>query len=200
MSAIKQRKLVSVAGIATVVSAAIGLWVPAEALPVGVECSEMQGVYSWWSPSREDNFATTDSRWVDRLGATRSPDYRMFRFEGYAFPEQRPGSIPLYSWYSPSRGDNFVTSDSRWAGVPGDTKQPDYRFVRLEGYIYDPNLPKPEGDYLVQLSSFWSASRGDNYATTDPELGSGLGDRINPDYSMYRNEGFLYSTCDSNLI
>ena len=167
---------------------------PSEAISIP-QCSELKALYSWWSPSREDNFATTNSNWSGRIGNTRHPDYELFNVEGYVFKEQKSGTIPLYSWYSPDRGDNFITSDSRWAGDSGDTRPPDYRFVRVEGYIYDPNQNKPEGSHLVQLSSFWSLTRGDNYATTNPEFGSDLDDRINPDYLMYRPEGFLYSSC-----
>lgn len=45
-------------------------------------------------------------------------------------------ALPLYSWFSPSRNDNYLTADQSWVGTPGiSTIAPDYTCVRLEGYI-----------------------------------------------------------------
>jgi hypothetical protein len=45
------------------------------------------------------------------------------------------GMIPLYGWYSPSRGDNFATTHPSWRGAAGETRSPDYDFVRVEGFV-----------------------------------------------------------------
>jgi len=148
-------------------------------------------LHHWWSPGRGDNFATTDHRWLGSKGATRSPDYRWVGILGYVFnPEnpQPPGTVPLYSWYSPGRGDNFITSDDRYR--PNSNidryRSPDYRFVRIEGYIYI----KPHKG-LLPLQSHWSPGRGDNFATTQKSWRGVIGKRTSPDYRLYRTEGYI---------
>jgi len=155
-----------------------------------VEGAEAQTVplYSWYSPSRGDNFATTDPRWAGRAGDTRSPDYRFVRIEGQLLSEARPGTRPLYSWYSPSRGDNFLTSDPRWVGRPGEERD-GYRFVRLEGYVYEEPVA---GTYPLQ--SFWDRERADNFATSSPLWIGQVGDTRPPAYRLYRTEGHLVAS------
>ena len=115
-------------------------------------------LYSWFSPSRGDNFATTQSIWTQSYdpnggpnrGPTRSPDYTNARLEGFIYPAdspQPPHTMPLYRWYSSERADNFTTT--QWSGIPGDTRSPDYRFSRLEGYVLveDPGRHFYRGDF-----------------------------------------------------
>jgi hypothetical protein len=120
------------------------------------------------------------------------PDYDFVRLEGsVCSPDvsQPPGTVPLYGWWSLSRGDNFATTDPGWAGNPGDSRPPDYDFVRLEGYVYSPDAPQPPG--TVPLYSWWSLSRGDNFVTTDPAWAGEPGDTVPPDYDFVRLEGYL---------
>jgi serine/threonine protein kinase len=157
-----------------------------------VLCTERVSLYSWWSPSREDNFATTNPAWAGKSGDTRSPDYVFVRLEGLVCnPDtpQPPGTVALYSWWSPSRGDNFTTTNPAWAGKSGDTRLPDYVFVRLEGYVYSPDTTQLLG--MVALYSWWSPSREDNFATTNPTWAGKSGDTRLPDYGFARLEGYL---------
>jgi M6 family metalloprotease-like protein len=158
----------------------------------GVDTANAQTkpLYSWYSPSRGDNFATTDPRWAGRPGDQRSPDYRFVRIEGLVLSEARPGTRPLYSWYSPSRGDNFITSDPRWAGRSGDEKD-GYRFVRLEGHVFEQPLA---GTYPLQ--SFWDPTRADNFATSNPLWIGEVDDNRPPNYKLYRTEGHLIAAPD----
>jgi hypothetical protein len=98
--------------------------------------------------------------------------------------------ISLYNWWSPSQGDNFATTNSAWAGKPGDVILPDYDFVRLEGSVCSPDVSQPPG--TVPLYSWWSPSRGDSFATTDPVWAGKPGDTILPDYDFVRLEGYLF--------
>jgi M6 family metalloprotease-like protein len=142
-------------------------------------------LYSWWSPGRGDLFTTSDPAWAPTT-TTRAPDYVFQRYEGYVFDPaspQPPDTVPLHSWYSPSRGDNFVTSDPAWSPASGTTRAPDYRFVRLEGYVYT----RPFMGTLP-LRSWWNGTVEDNRATTDPEW-SGRNGREG--YGFYRSEGFV---------
>lgn len=150
-------------------------------------------IYSLYSGSREDNFATTNPTWAGRIGDRKSPDYRLYRIEGMMFSAEGPqpaGTVPVYSWYSPVRGDNFMTSDPRWRGERGDRKSPDYTFVRMEGYVYDPNRPQPQG--TVALYSWYNPDRGDNFITTDRHYAATKGaDNKGPNYRFVRREGYV---------
>ncbi len=143
---------------------------------------------SWYSPSRGDNFTTSNSAWCGAKGK-RAPDYRRVGTVGRVFDPARPqpvGTVALRSWYSPSRGDNHLTTDPQWAGGPGDTMSPDYRFVRIEGYVY----PEAVAD-SAPLVTLYSADRGDHFTTSSPQYTNvGTGTR-SPDYRRRRVEGYV---------
>ncbi len=148
-------------------------------------------VYSWWNPVRGDNFATTDPNWSGNIGDTQS-GYTLYRIEGYIFDPNQPqpaGTVPVYSWWNPVRGDNFATTDPNWSGNIGDT-QSGYTLYRIEGYIFDPNQPQPAG--TVPVYSWWNPGTGDNFATTDPNWSGNTGD-TQSGYTLYRIEGYMYS-------
>lgn len=102
--------------------------------------------------------------------------------------------VPLTTWYSANRGDYMTSSAVRWrravgTAIPG---QGDYRAVRLEGYVYNPDRPQPPG--TVSLYNWWSASRQDNLLTTDPDWSGDVGD-LRPgqgDYRLFRIEGYVH--------
>lgn len=84
---------------------------------VGSQPSGTLPLHSWWSPTFEDNFATTSPVHTRPLTPTIPPDYTAYRLEGFLFsPDQPPprGTIPVHHWYSGSRGDNFVSSQEGW--------------------------------------------------------------------------------------
>jgi hypothetical protein len=103
------------------------------------------------------------------------------------------GTVPLISMWSPSREDNFTTTAPAWMGCEGTVRSPDYRYVRLEGHIFDPARPQPQG--TVKLYSWYSRTRGDNFATSHPRWihWSGDGRRRDPDYGLVRLEGYVFS-------
>jgi hypothetical protein len=56
------------------------------------------------------------------------------------FKDDRDTGIPLCSWYSPERRDNFATTDPRWTGrdcAVAKVPEEGYTFVRTEGYAED---------------------------------------------------------------
>ena len=140
-----------------------------------------------------DNFATTNPEWRGAPGASKPDrDYRFVRVEGYVDPPDAMPStdkVPLYSWYSAFRGDNFITTDPAWAGKAGDKRPPDYAFVRREGYVYPAQHSPSFG--MVPLYSWYSPSRGDNFMTSDPAWAGKPGDRRSPDYRFVRMEGYV---------
>jgi hypothetical protein len=163
-------------------------------IPNIVNAQHLIPLHLWWSPGRGDNFTTTDHRWIGSRGETRSPDYRWVGILGEVFDPadpQPPETVPLYSWYSPGRGDNFITSDERYRprSATDRRRSPDYRFVRLEGYIY-----KNPFSGTVPLQSHWSPGRGDNFATTHYLWAGTIGKRTSPDYRLYRTEGYIVAT------
>ena len=84
------------------------------------------GLNRWYSPSRGDHITTTHRLYSPaRTGRKISPDYEPRRFEGFVFNPALPqpeGTVPLFSWWNPRRGDNFLTTDERWRGDIGDWK------------------------------------------------------------------------------
>jgi len=126
------------------------------------------GLSSYWSPSREDNFATTNPAFLHL--AKLEPDYNRYRLEGYLFAPTAPppaGTIALRSWWSPSRGDNFATTNSAYTQPLRERLLPDYGHYRLEGYLYPPDGPQPKD--TVPLYSWYSHSRGDNFISSNPQ-------------------------------
>jgi hypothetical protein len=151
-------------------------------------------LFTWWSPARGDNFATTKREWAGRPGDRRTDHdgYGFVSVVGSVFNPSKPrpsGTIPLYGWWSPSRKDNFITANPAWAGRPGVRKSPDYGFVRVEGYIYPPSKPQPSG--TIPLYTWWSRARGDYFATT--QWAGRPGDRIidHDGYEFVRLEGYI---------
>lgn len=151
-------------------------------------------LYNWTSALYADNFLTSDPRWAsDPLGIITDPsgrlldppreqdtDYKMIRLEGMLFDPKRPqpaGTVPVFSWYSPSATDNFATTEPAWS-VPvsslvwsgehlasGPTRG-GYTLYRLEGYVYDPHRPQPAG--TVPLYGWTNPTTGDTRMTSDP--------------------------------
>lgn len=136
--------------------------------PLGDAPAELTGanvaLYTWYSPSRGDYFTTSDPAWVGSPGATRSPDYRFVRVEGHilgaAYPQD--GTTPLYHWWNPTRGDNFLTTSSAWAGTVG-TVRSGYTLFRIEGHVYQ----RPLLD-TVPLRLYWNGGAEDNWTSADP--------------------------------
>lgn len=50
--------------------------------------------------------------------------------------------VPLYSWWSPSRGDNFATTNPDWFGGPAPTAQ-GYGLSHIEGCLIPPAEAQP---------------------------------------------------------
>jgi hypothetical protein len=148
-------------------------------------------LYTWYSPSRGDYFTTTHPTWrASGRSDRRSPDYRSIGFQGDVFnPDlpQPPGTVPLYSWWNPGRGDNFLTSDPRWAGAVG-TQNDGYRLFRHEGYIFDPRRPQPPR--TRPLYSWWNGDKADNFATAQVDWRGDIGD-WKEGYRLYRLEGYI---------
>lgn len=93
-------------------------------------------IQHWWSPISNDNYLTTDPGWAGKPGAVRNGDYTWIAQLGHVQAPDLPlpGTVPIYSWWNPTDTDNYLTSDPRWAGTPGEVKG-SYHFVRLAGHI-----------------------------------------------------------------
>lgn len=149
----------------------------------------------WWSRDRGDNTAHTQLAWQGQTGERRAPDYEFVAHWARLFSPDAPqpdGTIPLYRWYSPSRGDNWTTADHRSHGARGQRLAPDYRFSRLVGYVYPPSYASHAG--LVALHSWYSDDRKDNFITSSPGWRPSDGRTRAPDYTYVRFEGWGLST------
>lgn len=207
-------------------SAAIGEWLQNILYADFATTSTRRPLYNWWGARPADNFLTSDPRWAsdprgvqfDAGGENLDPrryqgGYEMYRFEGYVFDPHRPqpiGTVALWSWFNPTRGDNFSTTDPRWASDPSTVSwagehlasqraQSGYTQYRLEGFIYDPRRPQPPN--TRPLWSWFHSGRGDNFHTTDPRWGIStsdvrwIGENIEGvdrgGYRLYRLEGYV---------
>jgi M6 family metalloprotease-like protein len=103
------------------------------------------------------------------------------------FAIQSAGTRALHTWYSPSRGDFYTTSDPAWVGAPGATRAPDYTFVRVEGRALAAQEPGTR-----PLYQWWSAARGDHFLTTNPAWAGRAGD-ARDGYAFVRVEGYAYA-------
>jgi M6 family metalloprotease-like protein len=150
----------------------------------GIDAQPTVPLYTWYSPSRGDYFTTSDPAWAGRSGDRKSPDYTFVRLEGQVFNPRitQPDAVPLYSWWNPTRGDNFLTSDPVWRGQPGDSKD-GYTLTRIEGFVYRTAVAG-----MVPLHTFWNRALQDNYATTDPRYAA-TGPR---DYSGPGLAGYIF--------
>ncbi|HRW09474.1 MAG TPA: hypothetical protein P5121_30440, partial [Caldilineaceae bacterium] len=146
-------------------------------------------LYSWWSADRADNAAFTTTDWAGAIGDRRTPDYSLYRIEGLvAHPNTPPTAelLPLYHWFSPSRGDHFVTTDPAWEGYPGDPmRTPDYEPLGRIGYLYN-----EDGLGRVPLHSWYDHARGDNFITSQRSWIGAPGDTRGPNYGYVRLEGY----------
>jgi M6 family metalloprotease-like protein len=149
--------------------------------------SATKRLYKWWDSERLDNYTTTHPSWVGSPGEWRSPNYRFAGMEGLVFdPDspQPPETDPLFSWWDPDRQDNHTTTHPAWRGSPGETRSPNYRFSRLEGYVFSRPIA---GTW--PLYRWWSPGHTDNHTTTDwlPDEDG----RHSPDYIRGRLEGYV---------
>jgi hypothetical protein len=142
-------------------------------------------LYNWFSSSRGDHFTTSDPAWIGSVGEIRNSgdDYELMRIEGRVFSpafKQPPGTVALWNFWNPRRGDNFLTSQPVWTSSPA---RDGYTRFRLEGYIY-----AAAGDDRRALNSYWNPLAEDNLATS---AGPGELYSIDGRWGAYRTEGFL---------
>lgn len=91
----------------------------------------------------------------------------------------------LHGWWSGGYGDNFATRDLDWRGCSGESRSPDYGWVRVEGRLY---TTRPKG--TIPLYRWYSQQLPDNVLTTDAAWGPGTVHQ--PDYQYVRAEGYIY--------
>ncbi len=147
---------------------------------------ETVALVGWYSPGREDNLIATGIHGgVD----TRSPDYYFDHLEGRVFHPGRPrpaGTVPLFNWWHANKQDNFLTTDHEWGGELG-TQRRGYRLFRLEGYVFDPEQPQPEG--TLRLIRWTHPVEGKHITSCDPRFSSRRPPEIGYEYD--RLEGFV---------
>lgn len=142
---------------------------------------------TFYSAARGDYFSTTQPEWTCKaLGSCAAdPGYVVIGIQGHVYSPDAPqpaGTRPLYHWWSPSREDNFITTDPNWAGSVGDVTldHDGYRLFRIEGYI-----PTSAVTGSVPLRSFWNSTTRDNAAVNALRVSMPAG------WGAYRTEGYL---------
>lgn len=103
--------------------------------------------------------------------------------------------VELNTWHSPSRGDHITSTSPTYTSTATSPQNPDYVFLRTEGYIYAADAPQPAG--TVAVWSFWNPHRNDNFLTTDPAW-TGVTEQHG--YTRYRLEGYVYTAPRGDTI
>ena len=110
-------------------------WVYSPDLP---QPADTVALYGWFSDSRGDHLLSSQPYWAATTPGTVRDGYRFLRKEGYlpVAPSGR-ANVPLMSWWSASREDNYATTMPDWSGSAGDSRE-GYARYRLEGYVFGP--------------------------------------------------------------
>lgn len=150
-------------------------------VPEPVPVVERVPLRGFWNGERGDNMtvATPESEGVAQTwGYTPTG-----RIEGYVFPTQQPGTVPLILYFNQDRGDFFTTASD--IGI-GSAKLADYAIQRVEGYVYPTQQPG-----TVPLILFWLEAAQDNYTAGSPE---GQTAARNSGYAEVRVEGYVFTS------
>jgi hypothetical protein len=103
---------------------------------------------------------------------------------------------PLVQYYSPVRGDNFVTATP--AGVESVGQEVEkiinakYFKVRTEACVFSQQQPD-----TVPLNLYWSESRKDNFVTA---TAAGAKSATDAGYAFIRVEGYVYSSPKTGTV
>jgi hypothetical protein len=106
----------------------------------------------YWSPGATDHFYTANPA---ELGQGAG-GYIFERSEGYVFPTQQAGTVPLYRYYSGSAGDHFYTANFAELGGGGGG----YIYEGIAGYLYSSQVAGSR-----PLYRFWNGSSRDHFYT-----------------------------------
>lgn len=161
----------------------------ATAAPAAADGPTLVPLITFFSQSRGDHFTTTQPVWTCQYHNTCAddPGYEVVGMQGFVFNPanpQPPNTRPLYHWWNPTRGDNWLTTDPRWSGEVGDRQNSggEYVLFRIEGYV-----PTTWSSGAVALRSYWNPTTADNAA-----LATWRSDIVVPSgWTQYRFEGYL---------
>jgi hypothetical protein len=132
----------------------------------------------WRGEERHDSFTTSNPAYADPVRDSFSPGYELSRgtpggLQGYIFDPRLlsapTNTVPLRSWWSHGMQDNWTAVDFSSGTEPTIEQSPDYKLIEhypLEGYVFDPRLPRPRG--TVPLVRWWSPSQTDNLTSSEP--------------------------------
>ncbi|MCP3918620.1 MAG: hypothetical protein GY711_23985 [bacterium] len=99
-------------------------------------------------------------------------------------PTSSASTLPLNRWWDEANTENFTTI------LPADASFDFYRRVRLEGWVFTPNMPKPRG--TIPLYHWRSLSRKDSFVTTDPAWAPGTSRERSGGYRFRGVVGYIY--------
>ncbi|NOT38431.1 MAG: hypothetical protein HOP11_13750 [Saprospiraceae bacterium] len=103
----------------------------------------------WWSPLTGDNYSTLD---------IRPAIYDSVGIHGFVFENslnKPPNTVGIFTWYNSERKDYLLNSIHNIDTGAAALKAMGYSFVRSEGFILDPSLPKPNNTVALY---FWKGN------------------------------------------
>jgi hypothetical protein len=134
-------------------------------------------VWQYWHAGRGDNLMTGQKSSLAK--GAEAAQYAFTGFDGVVLNQQLPGTVPLKTFWSAAREDNFETAT---AAGEQSALAAGYVFVRTEGFVFSSMAPG-----LVPMKSFFHAGRGDNHTTVGRAAGA-----LQSGYTETRTEGFTF--------
>jgi len=149
--------------------------------------ADAEMVVQWFGAGHDNAACITD----DCLRDTVNAAYNFISVEAVALSPQKPaapGLVPLFSWYSASRGDYALTNES---SSPPDS-QGGYQLVRQEGWCFSspPSSTTPFPWPSNQLSLWYSSVRKDYQTCGSPHC---LKDTQDAHYTFVGNLCYAYN-------
>jgi hypothetical protein len=132
---------------------------------------------SYWSPSRTDNVATTDSAW--NQPQRRNPDYREYRVDGYLMTNAKGLATVL----KPG-----IAQVELKPGIAQAEPKPNIVSTLPPKAL----MPAVGAARLIPVYSWWSSANTDHLATSDPGW-AGKSGSTKGAYRFYRREGYIYA-------
>jgi len=133
---------------------------------------------SYWCAGDRTDYFTTGTAGGQSAANDWSCEFK--RTEGYVFPSEQPGTVPLLLLWSDDRTDNATVASE---ATKAELLDSGYRQTSSEGFIYSTEQPG-----TVPLKLFFNKDMNEYYSTT-PQTGEKAA--IDEGFEFVRIEGYI---------
>lgn len=146
---------------------------------VGVgQAQDTMPLKSYWCAGERTDYFTTGT--AGGQSAAGDWDCTFTRLEGYVFPAEQPGTVPLELYWSEDRTDNATVASE---ATKAELLEAGYSKTASEGFIYSTEQPG-----TVPLKLFFNKEMNEYYSTT-PQTGEKKA--IDEGFEFVRIEGYI---------